>query len=79
MAPSIPDVGDQDPGARNSPVACEADAETHLFRQDQPDEANCYFNSVGYPDGSYVKSGSVLLRCDGGIWIEAGPSDSENP
>ncbi|HEX6259281.1 MAG TPA: hypothetical protein VFZ51_01420 [Woeseiaceae bacterium] len=60
-------------------MACEADAETHLFRQDQPDEANCYFNSVGYPDGSYVKSGSVLLRCDGGIWIEAGPSDSENP
>lgn len=79
MAPSVPYVGDQDPTARNSPVVCEAEAESQLFRQDQPDVADCYFNNVDYPAGAFVKSGLVLLRCDGGIWVEAGPADSENP
>jgi hypothetical protein len=79
VAAPVPSVGDQDPTARNSPVVCEAEAESQLFRQDQPDAADCYFNNVEYPDGAFVKSGSVVLRCDGGIWVEAGPTDSENP
>jgi hypothetical protein len=79
VAPAVPDVGDQDPAARNSPVVCEAERESQLFRQDQPDVAACYFNDVEYPAGAFVKSGLVVLRCDGGIWVEAGPADSENP
>jgi hypothetical protein len=79
VAASIPDVGDQDPTSRNSPVVCETDSEEQSLRQDLPDEAACYFNDVDYPDGSFVKSGAVVLRCDSGIWVEAGPSDSDNP
>lgn len=79
MSPPAPCVGDQDPTARNSPVVCEAEAEAQSFRQDQPDVTDCYFNNVEYPAGAFVKSGSVLLRCDGGVWVEAGPVDSENP
>jgi hypothetical protein len=50
-----------------------------LFRQGQPDVAACCFNDVEYPAGAFVKSGLVVLRCDGGIWVEAGPADGENP
>jgi hypothetical protein len=57
----------------------EAEAESECVRQDQPDAAGCYFNNVEYPAGTFVKSGSVLLRCDGGIRVEAGPADNENP
>jgi hypothetical protein len=60
-------------------VVCEAERESQLFRQGQPDVAACCFNDVEYPAGAFVKSGLVVLRCDGGIWVEAGPADSENP
>lgn len=76
---SIPDVGDQDPTSKNSPVVFDADTEEESLRQDLPDEAACYFNDVNYPDGAYVKSGSVVLRCDSGVWVEAGPADTDNP
>lgn len=79
MSGRIPDVGDQDPAERNSPIAGEADEETQFLRQDVPGDAVCWFNDVSYKDGTFVKSGTVLLRCDRGIWIEAGPADAGNP
>lgn len=79
MGKSIPDVGDQDPEERNSPIAAEEDEETEFLRQDVPGEAVCWFNDVSYGHGSYVRSGTVLLRCDRGLWIEAGPGDADNP
>jgi len=37
------------------------------------DEAGaCYFNDRRYPAGSYVLSGTTYLRCERGIWVEAG-------
>jgi hypothetical protein len=76
---SISDVGDQDPDERNSPIAAEEDEETPYLRQDVPGDAVCWFNNVSYAIGSYVKSGTVVLRCDRGIWVEAGPADAANP
>lgn len=79
MSTGIPDVGDQDPEGRNSPIAAEDDEETQFLRQEVPGDAACWFNDVPYTDGSFVKSGTAILRCDRGIWIESGPADTENP
>jgi hypothetical protein len=80
MSPPIPEVGDQDPTERNSPIASEEDFETgSVGADDVPDERVCFYNAVDYPHGSYVKSGTAILRCEGGVWVEAGPADSDNP
>jgi hypothetical protein len=79
MNTSTPDVGDQDPTAHNSPIAAEEDEETPFLQQDLPDDAVCWFNDVAYDHGTFVKSGTAMLRCDRGIWIESGPGDPENP
>lgn len=79
MAPSIPDVGDQDPTERNSPIAAEEGGETPSLRQHVPGDTVCYFNDMRFSHGSFVKSGTVILRCDRGIWVEAGPADVDNP
>lgn len=79
MSSSIRDVGGQDPAARNSPIAAEEDEETQFLRQDLPGDAVCWFNDVAYEHGIFVKSGTAMLRCDRGIWIESGPADAENP
>lgn len=79
MSSSIPDVGDQDPTQHNSPIASEADEETQFLVQDESGDAACYFNDVIYAHDSFVKSGTVVLRCDCGVWIEAGPADADNP
>ncbi|HLT90087.1 MAG TPA: DUF1496 domain-containing protein [Woeseiaceae bacterium] len=80
MSNGVPEVGDQDPAARNSPIAGEDDEDTLFLRHDVPDDAAvCWFNDVPYADGSFVRSGTVILRCDRGIWIESGPADPANP
>jgi hypothetical protein len=79
VVPSIPDVGDQDPAEPNSRIAAREDGETPYLRQHVPGDTVCYFNDVRYSHGSFVKSGTVILRCDRGIWVEAGPADADNP
>ena len=79
MATRIIDVGGQDPSERNSPIAPQDDVEMLYLRQESPGDAVCYFNDVPYEHGTLVKSGTVVLRCDRGLWIEAGPSDPDNP
>lgn len=75
----IKDVGAADPELNTSPIADENDEETDVLRQEMPGEAACHFNNQSFPAGSYVKSGTILLRCDYGIWVPAGPADPDNP
>ena len=79
MTMSTPNVGSQDPELKNSPVAWEGDEDTEVLRQEIPPEPACFFNDTAYKDGTVVKSGTALLRCDKGLWVPAGSSDPTNP
>lgn len=72
-------LGAPDPERKNSPVAWETDEDTEVLREAVPDEAVCYFNDQAYQHGTVVMSGSVLLRCDHGLWLPAGPGDASKP
>ena len=75
---TISQVGAQDPELRNSPIAEEEDEDTDVVRQQVPGEPVCYFNGGEYPHGAFVASGSQLLKCSYGIWIESGSADPRN-
>jgi hypothetical protein len=77
--PSIPQVGAQDPELENSPIAVEEDEDTDVVRQQVPGEPVCYFNGTSYNDGQFVASGSQVLKCSYGVWIEFGSTDDRNP
>jgi hypothetical protein len=72
-------LGAVDPERKSSPVAWEADDDTEALREEIPDGAVCFFNDRAYDHGTVVKSGSVLLRCDYGIWLPAGPTEDSEP
>jgi hypothetical protein len=72
-------LGAPDPERKNSPIAWETDEDTETLRESVPDEAVCFFNDHAYEHGTVVKSGSVLLRCDYGLWLPAGPADHSKP
>jgi hypothetical protein len=73
-------LGAQDPERKNSPVAWESDEDVEALREALPDdEPTCFFNDEGYANGVVVSSGSVLLRCEHGIWIPAGAGESGKP
>jgi hypothetical protein len=76
---SLPQVGAQDPELRNSPIAEEEDEETDVVLQQLPGAAVCYFNGAEYANGTYVASGSQVLRCSYGVWIDSGSADARNP
>jgi hypothetical protein len=78
MSTSPPDLGIQDSERKNSPVAWEADEDIDVLRQEVPLEPICYFNDAVFSDGDIVKSGTVLLRCDKGLWVPAGPRKPDN-
>jgi hypothetical protein len=68
-----PQVGAADPERRNSPIQTDPSESYELMREQIGDEAaGCYFNDLQYKEGSYVLSGSTYLRCERGIWMEAG-------
>lgn len=73
------DVGAPDPELNTSPIADEASDDTETLQQLVPGEPVCYFNDKSYETGTFVKSGTSVLRCDYGIWIQAGPADPDNP
>jgi hypothetical protein len=75
---SIPQVGAQDPELRNSPIADEEDEDTDVVRQQVPGEPVCWFNGTQYEHGSYVVSGSLLLQCNRGVWVESAAEDPRN-
>ena len=68
----IAQVGAQDPELRNSPIAMEEDEDTDVVRQQVPGEPVCWFNGRDYRHGAWVRSGSLLLKCNHGVWVEAG-------
>ena len=73
------ELGAQDPELKNSPVAWEGDEDTEALREEVPGDAACFFNDRAYDHGTIVSSGDVRLRCDRGLWIPAGPVDTDNP
>jgi len=75
---SILHVGAQDPELKNSPIAEEEDEDTDVIRQQVPGEPVCYFNGTEYKDGTYVVSGSQLLQCTYGVWVESAAEDPRN-
>jgi Protein of unknown function (DUF1496) len=79
MTSSTQQLGALDPERKSSPVAWEADEDTETLRESVPDEATCFFNDLAYGHDTVVKSGSVLLRCDHGLWVPAGPTDEAKP
>jgi hypothetical protein len=76
---SLPQVGAPDPELRNSPIADEEDEDTDVVRQQLPGAAVCYFNGAEFVHGTYVASGSQVLRCSYGVWIDSGSADPTNP
>ena len=72
-------LGAQDPELKNSPVAWEADEDTETLRESIPGDPVCFFNDLAFAHGTIVGSGDVLLRCDHGLWVPAGPGDPSNP
>lgn len=72
-------VGAMDPELQNSPVAQEFDEDSDIVRQQMPGTAVCYFNGQSFTHDEYVISGSQVLRCQYGVWIEAGSADPDNP
>jgi hypothetical protein len=72
---SIANLGAQDPERKNSPVAWESDEDSEALRQEIPEIPVCHFNDESFSHGTVIKSGTVLLRCDHGIWIQARQSD----
>ena len=76
---SIPPVGAQDPELLTSPIAEEEDEDTDVVRQQVPGEPVCYFNGSSYKHGEFVASGSQVLKCSYGVWVEAGSADSSSP
>ncbi len=70
-AQNVPQVGAADPERRNSPVQSDPEQSFELLREQVGDEASgCYFNDLLYVEGEHVASGSTLLRCDHGVWLE---------
>lgn len=72
-------VGDQDPELHNSPIADESDEVEYDLHEEVSGLSSCLFNDKRYADGTFVRSGSTLLRCDRGVWIVAGDSATDNP
>jgi len=79
MARNPQELGTQDPDRKNSPVAWEMDEDVESLRESIPEEPECFFNDQAYKHGTVVSSGSTLLRCDNGIWIPAGSTESGKP
>jgi hypothetical protein len=70
-------VGSPIPDLETSPIVGEDD---ELEVEPNVTSGACYFNSVAYPVGSYVLSGSEVLRCEPpGVWVSEGelPPGSE--
>jgi hypothetical protein len=68
-----PQVGTADPERKNSPIQTDPEQSFELLREQVGDEAaGCYFNDVEYPEEALIMSGSTRLRCERGIWVEAG-------
>lgn len=74
-----PDVGAIDPELKTSPVVEEMAEDADAIRQIAPVDDVCLFNGVAFKTGEYVRSGTMILECRHGLWVEIGPADPRNP
>jgi hypothetical protein len=75
--PEIDEVGAPAADLETSPIVGEDD---DVEVEPGADGAVCRFNGRAFPLGSFVRSGSEVLRCEApGVWVRAGelrPHDS---
>ena len=70
MTDQVPQVGAPDPERDTSPIF---DEQEEISLDPQLERGACYFNSLAYPIGEYVRSGSDLLHCEEpGVWVRKG-------
>ncbi len=75
-----PNVGGQDPELKNSPIVGDDDDELDDAPLDEASEASvCFFNGESFAPGSIVRSGTLMLRCEFGVWVPIAGSDPDNP
>ena len=73
-----PRVGAPDPELNTSPIFDGSEEDLSLDRE--LESGVCYFNNETFELGSYVCSGSDLLRCeDRGVWIKEGSCYPDEP
>ena len=72
-------VGAPDPELRNSPIVEEGDEDFEVAAQSLAEEPACYFNGRAYRTDQFVCSGSELLRCTRGVWVQEGSCAPDNP
>lgn len=75
----LPQVGAPDPELKSSPIAEEFDEDYDAIKQDVPGNPECYFNGSPYKNDESICSGSARLRCNDGVWMQAGSCDPDNP
>ena len=76
----VEQVGEQDPELQNSPIVDESEDDVEYDLHEQLAEHSfCFFNNQRFPNGAYVSSGTIRLRCDRGVWVVSGSSDPDNP
>jgi len=77
MTDHVLQVGAPDPERKTSPIFDEYE---ELSLDTELEAGTCYFNDSAYPIGTYVLSGSELLRCDGrGVWERTGEMRADSP
>lgn len=67
---TITDLGAPIPELKNSPIISNFDEERELIDMQIPEERQCYFNGNAYQHGACIKSGTVILQCERGAWVE---------
>jgi Protein of unknown function (DUF1496) len=70
MSDQIPQVGAPDPERTTSRIFDEDEDRSLDLEQEA---TMCYYNSIAYSIGQYVRSGGELLHCEeGGVWVRRG-------
>lgn len=74
MKNPLPQVGAPDPELNTSPIVDETELDENAGARDlELEGAVCYFNNEEFPIGTYVRSGSEVLKCTGrGVWERRG-------
>lgn len=73
------DLGPQDSGLKNSPIAWEYLNEEEWMGPAVEEQPGCFFNGVAYADGTVVRCEDTVLECRHGFWIPIASGDPENP
>jgi hypothetical protein len=80
MNEHLREVGAPDPELKNSLVLDEFEFDEQAGpRDNEVEQAICYFNGGEYPIGTYVQSGSEILQCTAGGWIRKAERETAPP